>query len=117
MGIKYRKVKVNNKHEISNKKLATADHYRVQTQSKDRRQKLTFAIFQTFMSDKHPKTWQKIRDESYSQVVSRLIKAFKIMMDRDPEIARELWEYTNKNICEDELLEEATKIINYELRK
>jgi hypothetical protein len=114
---KIRKIKVSNKHEITNTKLDKPDPYRVQVQSRDRKQKLTFAIFQTFMSGKQPITWKKIRDKPYNGVVAEIIKAFKIMMDRDPGIVRELWEFTNRNIEDEELLKEATEIISEQLRK
>jgi hypothetical protein len=108
----------NKNHEINETKLTKRnDTYRVQTQTKNRKQKLTYAILQTFMSDKHPLTWQKIRDEPYDSVVDKLVKAFKIMMDRDPKILAELKQFTKQNISEGNLLREAHGIINSEFRQ
>jgi len=105
----------NKNHEINETKLTRRkDTYRVQTQTKNRRQKFKFAIFQTFMSDRQPATWEKIRDEPYDDVVDKLVKAFKIMKDRDPKILAELKQFTRQNISEGSLLKEAYGIINSE---
>jgi hypothetical protein len=108
----------NKNHEINETKLARRkDTYRVQTQTKNRRQKLRFALFQTFMSDKQPATWEKIRDKPYDGVVDELVRAFKIMFDRDPKILAELKQFAKQNICEENLLKEAYGIINSEFRQ
>lgn len=109
--------KDNNKHEINNKKLKKKDYFRVQVQPKDRETKLLFAIIQTFMSENHPKTWGEIRDETYDDVVRKLVKALLIMMDRDPKIVSDLRQFMKLNIPDKELFKEATKIINNELRR
>ena len=107
----------NKNHEINETKLTRRkDAYRVQTQTKNRKQKFKYAIFQTFMSDRQPATWEKIRDEPYDDVVDKLVKAFKIMKDRDPKILSELKQFTKQNICEENLLKEAYGIINSEFR-
>jgi len=106
-----------NKHEITNKKLEKKDYFRIQTQAKDRQTKFLFAIIQTFMSERHPKTWGEIRDETYNNVVKKLVKALIIMMDRDPKIVSELRQFMKLNISDKKLLEEANKIIDNELRR
>lgn len=107
-----------NKHEITETKLSKRkDTYRVQTQSKNRRQKLKFAVIQPFMSERQPRTWEKIRDEPYDGVVENIIKAFKIMMDRDPKIVKELERFIEQNVHDSNLLKEAKGFINTELRR
>ena len=105
----------NKNHEINETKLTRRkDTYRVQTQTKNRKQKFKYAIFQTFMSDRQPATWEKIRDKPYDGVVDELVRAFKIMFDRDPKILAELKQFTRQNISEGSLLKEAYGIINSE---
>lgn len=97
-------------YKITEEKLNSKDHFRVQTQLKDREDKLAWGTKYEFLKMKTPKKSQMIRDFTGPKTIVKLNEVFDTVMESNPSFKSEYREWLKKNVETSDLLNEALKL-------
>lgn len=97
---------------ITEEKLQSHDYYRIQVQFANRNDKILWAALYNFTAEYYPDIAKRIRDYTSDEVMRKLLRDFRTMLDSNADVKRLHRKWLRENVSGESLLREINAIIS-----